>query len=58
MVMALGVIAEAKTRAREEGIEIGQERAIEAMRKLDLSEADIQKVVDDLKTGSNGRRQS
>ena len=62
MVMALGIIAEAKNRAREEGIEIGQERgierAIQSMRDSGFSEADIQKVVDSLKTGSNGRKQS
>ena len=66
MVMALGVIAEAKGRARaegrEEGIEIGEEqgieRTLEAMRTSNLSEADIQKVVDNLKAGSNGKRQS
>ena len=33
MVMALGVIAEAKTRARAEGIDIGQEHGIEIGRE-------------------------
>ena len=54
MVMALGVIAEAKTRARAGG----REEMIQAMKKAGFSEADIQKAVDNLNTGSNGRKQS
>ena len=57
MVMALGAIAEAKARARAEGIEIGRKQGIEegqkqasarmirAMRDAGIAEADIQEIV-------------
>ena len=54
MVMAFGKLREAK----EKGIEIGQERTIQAMRNSGYSEADIQKILNDLRTGSNGKNQS
>ena len=66
MVMALGVIAEAKTRARAEGreagIEIGRkqerERMIQEMRDPGIAEADIQEIIELRNAGSDGSRKA
>ena len=69
MVMALGIIAEAKERARAEGIEQGREEGIEqgiertraqmiaTMRDAEVPEADIQKAIDQLDAAANGHGQ-
>ena len=54
MVMAFGKLKE----ARAKGIEIGQERMIQAMREDGLSEDRIRRIMDRRESGSNGKRQS
>ena len=54
MVMALGKLREARVRGQEQEIE----RMIQSMRNIGISEADIQKAVDDLNARSNDNKRS
>ena len=59
MVMAFGKLKEARDRGEKRGIAIGIERGheqmIQSMRESGLDEADIQKTIDNLNAGSNGK---
>ena len=56
--MAFGKLREARVRGREEGIEIGEERMIQGMRKAGIAEADIQRAITMGDADSNGKSQS
>ena len=62
MVMALGILAEAKGRARAEGREEGREEErlelLQALREDGLSEDRIQRIMDRLDARTKGARES
>ena len=58
MVMALGILAEAKGRARAEGREEERLELLKALREDGLSEDRIQRIMDRRDARPNGARES
>ena len=54
MVMALGKLSEARRRGREEGLEEGREKMVQAMRETGRSETEIQQALDRFDNHRNG----